>query len=70
MAWSDDDLKDEEFPEDADDDEESDFDQVRCPRCRAWVYEDADQCPSCGEWIVPSLKDSDGKRWVWWVRRS
>ncbi len=36
--------------EDSDDPE---ADQVQCPECGGWVYDDAQKCPWCGQWIVP-----------------
>jgi hypothetical protein len=49
------DYRDEDYPDPSDwaDPDDPEGDQVRCPACRGWVYDDAEQCPRCGNWIVP-----------------
>lgn len=45
--WSDDPLRDDEFPDEMDDDETG---TVACASCGREIAEDAPQCPYCGEW--------------------
>lgn len=38
---------------DWDDSDDPEADQVQCPECGGWVYDDTQKCPHCGQWIVP-----------------
>ena len=60
-------MHDDELPDDADlhDEDDPEADQVPCPECGGWVYDDIDQCPHCGNWIIPLQRASGPRRWLW-----
>jgi ribosomal protein S27AE len=72
MAFSNDDLDDREFPDEADiddgdiDDDDVETDTRECPRCGADVYEDVEQCPPCGAWLTADTSPWSGRSW-WWI---
>jgi predicted nucleic acid-binding Zn ribbon protein len=47
----------------ADDDDEAE--QLPCPACGGWVYEETEKCPHCGDWIDPRSRAAKSKAWVW-----
>lgn len=52
MAMSDDDLTDDpENPDPSDMDRDDYTITVRCPHCRRFIDEDAEQCPRCGMFL-------------------
>ena len=60
-------MHDDELPDEADfqDEDDPEADQVPCPACGGWVYDDIDQCPHCGNWVVPLQGSSRPRRWLW-----
>jgi len=50
----DDELRDEEYPDEQDlnEDADGDLDLIPCSACGAEVYEDSVQCPVCGEYLT------------------
>jgi len=66
IDWSDDDLRDEEFPDDEDNYDSDEVDTIPCPECGADVYEEAEQCPACGWYITSSSNPLSGRSW-WWI---
>ena len=65
----DDELRDEEFPDEADasDQQHNDeADTAQCPQCDATVYHDAVQCPTCGAWVSPADQTDHSRKW-WWI---
>lgn len=52
---------DDDYPDD-----DSEVELVRCPKCGAEVYEDAEQCPECGEWITFSTHPFAGRSF-WFI---
>jgi hypothetical protein len=68
MSWHEDDPDDRDLPDPADlADDGPEADQVVCPACGAWVFDDTEQCPHCGDWIVPRLSTSVATRRVWLI---
>lgn len=66
--WSDEPLRDEEFPDEADADDGDGVDTMACPACGEEMAEDSPRCPHCGEWVT-----EDGRRTVsggakWFVK--
>ncbi|UCG15151.1 MAG: hypothetical protein JSV19_07615 [Phycisphaerales bacterium] len=61
-----DDLREDEYPDQADwaDADDPDGDQVACPECGQWVFDDTQKCPYCGNWIVPSQALASRRSWV------
>jgi hypothetical protein len=55
---------DDEWPEEADDDEENVV--VACPACGAEMYEDAVRCPVCGEYVTHGHSAWEGRP-LWWI---
>ena len=67
MADWEEDSVDREWVDESDmTDDEAIPDEVSCPICGEWVYEDAEKCPHCGNWIVPSLGGARSRPW-WWI---
>lgn len=66
LNWSDDELRDEEYPDEEDDsfDEEETL-TTPCPACGAEVYEDAEQCPACGHYITHATSPWQGRSPLW-----
>ena len=62
----DDELRDDEYPDEASLDEES-SETVPCPECGSDVYEDAPQCPVCGTYITSASGNVWSGRPGWWV---
>ena len=61
-----DDLDDDPAEADTDaDDGDEESETVRCPYCRAAVYEGAEMCPKCGSYI--SEEDAPAGRPAWAV---
>ena len=61
-----DDLRESEFPDDADTDtDESDLGSEPCPYCGEAVYEDAELCPHCRSYI--SREDSVNRKPLWFL---
>ena len=60
-----DELRDEEYPEEDDFDDES-TDTVPCPQCGVDVYDDAPQCPNCGAYITYNTSVWSGRP-AWWI---
>ena len=60
---SEDELRDEEYPDEVDDNwnEDDDSETVACPACGADVYEDSERCPACGEYITPNTSPLAGR---------
>jgi hypothetical protein len=65
MPPADDYLAEWEYPDDENDDDESET--VSCPDCGADVYEDAEQCPQCGHYLVSDTNPLRGlpAAWLW-----
>jgi hypothetical protein len=51
-------------PEDWDDPDAPDDDQVVCPNCGRWIYDDTEKCPHCGNWVVKSQALRGSRGWV------
>jgi hypothetical protein len=66
---SEDDLRDEEYPDEADDDWDNDdeAETFACPACGADVYEDSQRCPACGEYISQNTSPMAGRSAVFVV---
>jgi uncharacterized protein (DUF983 family) len=65
---SDDEMRDEEYPDEADADWDNDNgngddegETIECPACGADVYEESQRCPACGEYISPSTSPLAGR---------
>jgi hypothetical protein len=60
---SEDELRDEEYPDEADADWDNDDDPetIACPVCGADVYEESERCPACGEYITPNTSPLAGR---------
>ncbi len=61
--WADD-LDDREYPDDDENDDESDT--KPCPHCGESTYEDAEQCPSCGQYLTFSTSPWSNRP-GWWI---
>jgi uncharacterized paraquat-inducible protein A len=67
MAMDDDDLLDDpENPDPSDMDRDDYTITVRCPHCRKFIDEQAEQCPRCGMYIVANDQPSE-RRFPAWV---
>jgi len=60
---SDDELRDDEYPEESDDDT---TETVACPHCGAEIYEDTVRCPVCEDYITPGA-NANSQRPLWWI---
>ena len=58
-------MTDDEEDESPDASDVDEGEQVRCPSCGAWVYEDAGICPKCGNYFTE--EDVAGRTPVWIV---
>jgi hypothetical protein len=47
-----DDLGERDDPDESDMDESDEPEMIRCPHCRKYVNEEADQCHHCGQYIA------------------
>jgi RNA polymerase subunit RPABC4/transcription elongation factor Spt4 len=65
--WSDDELRDDEYPDEEDAYDEEETLTTSCPACGAEVYEDAEQCPVCGNYITHSTSPWQGRSPLWIV---
>jgi len=65
MSSRDGDDDSDDFDDD-DPDDDSEVELVRCPKCGAEVYEDAEQCPECGEWMTFSTHPFAGRS-AWFI---
>lgn len=62
--YSDDELRDEEYPDESDDgydDDDDENDTVICSNCGADVYEDSECCPKCGEFLTTNTSPLSGR---------
>jgi len=59
-----DDLRDDEYPDEADDPGASD--SRPCPACGGDVHELCDHCPSCGHWITDE-RTPVGRQPLLWI---
>jgi len=66
VDWSDDELRDEEYPDEFDDDSDDDIELRLCPECGASIYEEAQQCPHCGAYVTFRHTAFAGRPW-WWI---
>lgn len=62
---SDHELRDEEYPDPDDSDDEVE-DTLVCPRCHAEVYADVSYCPRCGADVTPDSHPFSGRS-LWWI---
>jgi uncharacterized paraquat-inducible protein A len=67
MLFDDSSYDDEdEYPVEADWEDEAESETVLCPECGAAVYEDAAKCPRCGAWIIhESPAAARSRTWLW-----
>ena len=61
----DDELRDEEFPDEDDLDDES-SETVPCSECGAEIYEDAVRCPVCEAYVTHPSSVWSGRP-LWWI---
>ena len=55
-------------PDDSVDDADTpadDRDTIRCPRCRKFIFDDAEQCPYCKTWVTTEQKA--GQKPIWFI---
>lgn len=55
-------------PDDSVDESETpadDRDTIRCPRCRKFIFDDAEQCPYCKTWLTGGQRA--GQRPTWFI---
>lgn len=38
---------------------------IRCPRCRKFIFDDAEQCPYCKTWITG--EEATGQKPLWFI---
>jgi hypothetical protein len=60
---SDDDLRDDEFP---DEDDADDGSTTTCPECGAEIYDDTPRCPHCGSYLPADVGQRSGGP-AWWI---
>ena len=61
-----DDLDPEE-PDESDQDDEDGAVEIRCPNCKKWIFEDAEQCPMCGQYVStedPATPSGNKPMWM------
>jgi RNA polymerase subunit RPABC4/transcription elongation factor Spt4 len=66
MAYDDDDVSDDpENPDPSDMDQDDYTITVRCPHCRKFIDEEAEQCPRCGMYLTTDDKPGKSAFSIW-----
>ena len=55
----------DDFDDFDDDSAEDGSETIRCPECRAEIYEDAVRCPHCGSYITADTSPWSGRSLSW-----
>jgi len=63
---TDDELRDDEWPDPADLEHDDEPDTTTCPECGRTIHEDAPRCPHCGVWLTEGSAAAVRSRgWLW-----